>query len=391
MKKQTLAIDTPYQHPDAYGALSMPVYHCAAYEFDNAEEMADAFCGRSDMPDYSRVTNPTVTYFERKVAALAEAAEAVAFSSGMAAISNTLFCLASQGRTILTSRHLFGNTFALIGGTMLRFGVRPKLCDLTDIEAVENAIDDTTCCIFMEIITNPQMEIADIRALADVAHRHNIPLVADTTTIPFTQFSAKALGVDIEVVSSTKYISGGATSIGGVVIDYGTHPNFGKRMRQEMLMNFGAYMSPHVAYMQTVGLETLDARYRVQADNALTVAKAIKDIPGIQRVRYPGLADDPYHDIARRQFGETSGAMLTIDLASKEACYKFIDNLRLIRRATNLFDNRSLAIHPASTIFGNCNERQREKMDILDTTIRLSIGLEAAEDIIEDIKGGLKY
>lgn len=274
---------------------------------------------------------------------------------------------------------------------MLRFGVRPKLCDLTDIEAVENAIDDTTCCIFMEIITNPQMEIADIRALADVAHRHNIPLVADTTTIPFTQFSAKALGVDIEVVSSTKYISGGATSIGGVVIDYGTHPNFGKRMRQEMLMNFGAYMSPHVAYMQTVGLETLDARYRVQADNALTVAKAIKDIPGIQRVRYPGLADDPYHDIARRQFGETSGAMLTIDLASKEACYKFIDNLRLIRRATNLFDNRSLAIHPASTIFGNFNERQREKMDILDTTIRLSIGLEAAEDIIEDIKGALKY
>lgn len=391
MKKQTLAIDTPYQHPDAYGALSMPVYHCAAYEFDNAEEMADAFCGRSDMPDYSRVTNPTVTYFERKVAALAEAAEAVAFSSGMSAISNTLFCLASQGRTILTSRHLFGNTFALIGGTMLRFGVRPKLCDLTDIEAVENAIDDTTCCIFMEIITNPQMEIADIRALADVAHRHNIPLVADTTTIPFTQFSAKALGVDIEVVSSTKYISGGATSIGGVVIDYGTHPNFGKRMRQEMLMNLGAYMSPHVAYMQTVGLETLDARYRVQADNALTVAKAIKDIPGIQRVRYPGLADDPYHDIARRQFGETSGAMLTIDLASKEACYKFIDNLRLIRRATNLFDNRSLAIHPASTIFGNFNERQREKMDILDTTIRLSIGLEAAEDIIEDIKGGLKY
>ena len=391
MKKQTLAIDTPYQHPDAYGALSMPVYHCAAYEFDNAEEMADAFCGRSDMPDYSRVTNPTVTYFERKVAALAEAAEAVAFSSGMAAISNTLFCLASQGRTILTSRHLFGNTFALIGGTMLRFGVRPKLCDLTDIEAVENAIDDTTCSIFMEIITNPQMEIADIRALADVAHRHNIPLVADTTTIPFTQFSAKALGVDIEVVSSTKYISGGATSIGGVVIDYGTHPNFGKRMRQEMLMNLGAYMSPHVAYMQTVGLETLDARYRVQADNALTVAKAIKDIPGIQRVRYPGLADDPYHDIARRQFGETSGAMLTIDLASKEACYKFIDNLRLIRRATNLFDNRSLAIHPASTIFGNFNERQREKMDILDTTIRLSIGLEAAEDIIEDIKGGLKY
>ena len=234
------------------------------------------------------------------------------------------------------------------------------------------------------------MEIADIRALADIAHRHGIPLIADTTMIPFTQFSAKDLGVDIEVVSSTKYISGGATTIGGLVIDYGTVPNFGKRMRQEMLMNFGAYMSPHVAYMQTVGLETLDARYRVQSGNALAVAKAIKDIPEIKKVRYPGLPEDPFHDIARRQFGETSGAMLTIDLASQEACFSFINNLKLIRRATNLFDNRTLAIHPASTIFGNFNDRQRKQMDVPDTTIRLSIGLEGPEDLVEDIEGGVK-
>ena len=391
MDNKTKAIDTPFEKHDAYGSLSMPIYHAAAYEFNTAVDMADAFTGRVIAPDYSRVMNPTVMYLEDKVKALTNASNVVAFSSGMAAISNTMLALSATGKNIVTSRHMFGNTFSLITQSLKRFGVEARPCDLLNLDEVKSKMDDNTCCIFMEIITNPQMEIADIRALADVAHRHNIPLVADTTTIPFTQFSAKALGVDIEVVSSTKYISGGATSIGGVVIDYGTHPNFGKRMRQEMLMNLGAYMSPHVAYMQTVGLETLDARYRVQADNALTVAKAIKDIPGIQRVRYPGLADDPYHDIARRQFGETSGAMLTIDLASKEACYKFIDNLRLIRRATNLFDNRSLAIHPASTIFGNFNERQREKMDILDTTIRLSIGLEAAEDIIEDIKGGLKY
>ena len=174
------------------------------------------------------------------------------------------------------------------------------------------------------------------------------------------------------------------------MIDYGTVPNFGKRMRQEMLMNFGAYMSPHVAYMQTVGLATLDARYRVQSGNALAVAKAIKDIPEIKKVRYPGLPEDPFHDIARRQFGETSGAMLTIDLASKEACFSFINNLKLIRRATNLFDNRTLAIHPASTIFGNFNDRQRKQMDVPDTTIRLSIGLEAPEDLVEDIEGGVK-
>ena len=367
----------------------MPVYHTAAYEFDNATEMADAFCGRNDAPDYSRVTNPTVTYFEKKVKALTDANDAIAFSSGMAAISNTLLCLAATGKNIVSSRHLFGNTFALIGGTMTRFGVKPRLVDLTDTKAVEEAVDDNTACIFMETITNPQMEVADIEALAAIAHRHGVPLVADTTMIPFTQFDAHALGVDIEVVSSTKYLSGGATTIGGLVIDYGTVGNFASRMRKEMLMNLGAYMTPHVAYMQSLGLETLDARYKVQAANALAVAKALKEVKAVKRVNYIGLEDNPYYELSRRQFGETSGAMVTIDLESEQACFDFINRLQLVRRATNLFDNKSLAIHPASTIFGNFTPRQREKMDVLDTTIRLSIGLEAAEDIIEDLKKSL--
>ena len=389
MKKQTQAIHTRFQSRDAYGSLSMPVYHTAAYEFDNATEMADAFCGRIDAPDYSRVTNPTVIYFENKVKQLTGAEGVVAVSSGMAAISNTLLCLTATGKNIVSSRHVFGNTYALIGGTMLRFGVKPKLVDLTNLAEVEAAVDSNTACIFMEIITNPQMEVADIAALAEIAHKKNIPLIADTTTIPFTQFDAHALGVDIEVVSSTKYISGGATSIGGLIIDYGTTPNFTKRMRQEMLMNLGAYMTPHVAYMQTIGLETLDARYRVQAQNALTVARALKEEKKIKKVNYIGLEDNPYYELSRRQFGETSGAMITFDLESQEACFDFINHLQLVRRATNLFDNKSLAIHPASTIFGNFTARQREKMDVLDTTIRLSIGLEAAEDIIEDIINSL--
>ena len=389
MKKQTQAIHTQFQSRDTYGSLAMPVYHTAAYEFDNATEMADAFCGRSDAPDYSRVTNPTVTYFEKKVKALTNANDAIAFSSGMAAISNTLLCLAATGKNIVSSRHLFGNTFALIGGTMTRFGVKPRLVDLTDTKTVEEAVDDNTACIFMETITNPQMEVADIEALAAIAHRHGVPLVADTTMIPFTQFDAHALGVDIEVVSSTKYLSGGATTIGGLVIDYGTVGNFASRMRKEMLMNLGAYMTPHVAYMQSLGLETLDARYKVQAANALAVAKALKKVKAVKRVNYIGLEDNPYYELSRRQFGETSGAMVTIDLESEQACFDFINRLQLVRRATNLFDNKSLAIHPASTIFGNFTPRQREKMDVLDTTIRLSIGLEAAEDIIEDLKKSL--
>ena len=385
MKKQTQAIHSRFQTKDAYGSLAMPVYHTAAYEFDNATEMADAFCGKTDAPDYSRVTNPTVTYFENKVKAMCNAHGVIAVSSGMAAISNTLICLTAAGKNIVTSRHLFGNTYSLIAGTMMRFGVKPHLTDLTNLKEVENAIDNDTACIFMEIITNPQMEVADIAALAEIAHKKGIPLVADTTMIPFTQFDAHSLGVDIEVVSSTKYLSGGATSIGGLVIDYGTTPNFTDRMRKELLMNLGAYMTPHVAYMQNLGLETLDARYKVQADNALRVAQALKDVEQIKRVNYIGLEDNPFYELSRRQFGKTSGAMLTIDLDSQEACFDFINRLQVVRRATNLFDNKTLAIHPASTIFGNFTPRQRQKMDVLDTTIRLSIGLEAAEDIIEDI------
>lgn len=389
MKKQTLAVNTHFHRRDAFDALNMPIYHTAAYEFDNATAMADAFCGRSDSPDYSRTMNPTVTHFENKIKALTSAQDVVAFSSGMAAISNALMTLASAGRSIVTSRHLFGNTFSLIAGTLMRFGVKPKLVDLTDIEAVRNAVTDDACCIFLEIITNPQLEVADLRALAEIAHAKNIPLIADTTIIPFTEFDAKALGVDIEIVSTTKYISGGATSLGGVVIDYGTTPNFAKRLKNEMLFNLGAYMTPHVAYMQTLGIETLDARYRIQSTNTLALAEKLRSLAQIKSVNYVGLADNKYHELAVSQFGPTAGAMMTIDLADEQACFDFINKLQLIRRATNLFDSKSLAIHPYSTIFGNFTPRQKQQMDVLDTTIRLSIGLEDVDDLFNDIAQAL--
>ena len=388
MKKQTQAIHLEYERRDAYDSLSVPVYNTLAYEFDNAAVMAEAFTDKIKAPDYSRVENPTVTNLERRVAALTDAAHATAFNSGMAAISNTFMSLAAQGKNIVTSKHLFGNTYALLVATLRRFGVKVRLRDLTNIEAVREAIDDDTCCVFLEILTNPQLEVADLKAISEVAHEKNVPLVVDSTVIPFTQFSAKNLGVDIEVVSSSKYVSGGATSLGGLVIDYGTPYNgdFAKRLYGEMLFNFGAYMTPQVAYMQTIGLETLDARYRVQSGNALELAKKLRTLPQIQYVNYVGLEDNPYHELAQRQFGKTAGAMICIDLESKEACFGFLNNLKLIRRATNLFDNRSLAIHPASTIFGAFSENMRKSMDVKDTTIRLSVGLEDVDDLFEDIK-----
>lgn len=391
MKKQTQAIHVPYKRRDAYDALSMPVYHAVAYEFDNAQTMSDAFCGRIDAPDYSRTENPTVTNFELRVKALTSAKDVIAVNSGMAAISNTMLALTAQGKNVVTSRHLFGNTFTLLAQSLRRFGVSARLCDLTCPDEVRAAIDENTSCIFLEIITNPQMEVADLQAIAAIAHEQHVPLVADTTTIPFTQFSAKDLGVDIEVVSSTKYVSGGATSLGGLIIDYGTFRGFDELVRGEMLFNFGAYMTPQVAFMQTIGLETLDARYRVQSANALSLAKKLTTLPKIKRVNYVGLEDNPYHELAQRQFGPTAGAMVCMDLEDRDACFDFIDRLKLIHRATNLFDNRTLAIHPASTIFGLFSAKQKERMDVLETTIRLSIGLEDVDDLFDDIKQALGY
>lgn len=385
MKKQTIAIDTPYVRPDAYGALAMPVYNNVAFEFDDVSQMADAFCNRIKAPDYARMENPTVTNFELRVKALTGAAHVTAFNSGMAAISNALMAVVSQGKNIVSSKHLFGNTLALISNTFLRFGVKPRLRDLLNIEDVEEAIDEQTCCVFLEIVTNPQLEVADIKAIAEVAHRKNVPVIADSTVIPFTETSLNELGVDIEVVSSTKYISGGGTSLGGLVIDYGGYPSINQRLKYELLVNLGAYMTPQVAYLQTLGLETLDVRYQRQAANALWLAEALKNVNDIRRVNYVGLSDNPFYELSQRQFGPTAGAMLTIDLESKEHCFRFLNRLRLIHRATNLFDNRTLAIHPASTIFGFFPQRQLDQMDVRQTTIRFSVGLEAHEDLLNDI------
>lgn len=395
MKQNTKAIHFSYQKPDAYGALTMPVYHTAAYEFADADVMADAFCGRVELPDYSRITNPTVIYLEKKVQALTGASSVWAFTSGMAAITGTLMCLAASGKTIITSNHLFGNTWLLISKTLGRFGVRSKFIDLTDLQAVRAAIDSDACCIYAEIISNPHQEVVDLKAISEIAHSAGIPLVADTTMIPFTKFSSRELGVDVEVVSTTKYLSGGATTVGGMVMAYGgqgsilaSHTGFEEEMK-DIQLNLGGYMSPHAAYMQTLGLENLDARYAVESSNTQRIAELLRTLPAVKKVNYLGLPDNPFHELAKKQFGGTFGAMLTIDLADQQSCFRFLNKLKLVKRATNLFDNRSLAIHPYSTIFGPFTAEQKRALDIFDTTIRLSIGLEDVEDIFEDFKQAL--
>ena len=392
----------PYAKVDAYGALNMPVYQTAAYEFDTAEGMEAAFVGKSADHTYSRITNPTVQHFESRVQTITGALGVTALNSGMAAISNIIITLAQSGSNIVTSRHLFGNTYSFFASTMAAFGVETRFCDLTNPYEVESHIDSNTCAVFLEIITNPQLEVADLKALSTITKQMGVPLVADTTIIPFCAFKAKKWGVNIEIVSSTKYISGGATSLGGLIIDYGNFDwlsapklhtlakSFGPaaftvKLRKEIHRNLGAYMTPQVAYMQNLGLETLSIRYDRASSTCLELAKRLEKVKGIASVNYTGLPSNQFHKISVEQFGQNPGAMFTLNLGSREACFSFLNKLKVIKRATNLFDNKSLALHPASTIFGTFSPQERAEMNVSDLTIRLSVGLESVEDLYNDI------
>ncbi len=397
----TQLLHTEYTKPDAYNALSMPVYNSAAYEFDSAEQMELAFTGKTADFAYSRISNPTVQYFEDRVKTITGAASVTALNSGMAAISNAIISIAKSGSNIVTSRHLFGNTYSFFASTMAAFGVETRFCDLTNTEETEAQIDENTCALFLEIITNPQMEVADLNALSAICKAKNIPFIADTTIVPFTVFKAKDFGIDIELVSSTKYISGGATSVGGLILDYGTFnwlsspklhvlaKDFGNmaftvKLKKEIHRNLGAYMTPQVAYMQTLGLETMDLRYEKATNSCLELATKLSGLAQISSVNYNGLAGNKFHQLAVSQFGAKPGAMFTFNLGSREACFAFLNKLKLIKRATNLFDNKTLAIHPASTIYGNYTAEMRKAMSVSDCTIRISVGLEDTADLFED-------
>ena len=410
MKYETKILNTKYQKPDAYGSLSMPVYYSSAFEFPSAKAMSDAFCGRSMAPSYSRIANPTTTYLEERVRQFTGAVSVTALNTGMAAIAYALTAVSGTGLNIVASKHLFGNSVSLIRDTLGSLGVESRFVDFTDVEEVRRQIDDNTCALFFEIITNPQLFVADIRALAEISHQAGVPLITDTTIVPFSVFHANEWGVDIEVISSTKYISGGGTGLGGLIVDYGKFdwtqspsPSlkartkrvgkklaFTARVKTELITNLGALMTPQVAYMETLGLDTLDIRFRRQSETTLWLAQQCLLLPEIRRVNYSGLEDNAFYELSKAQFGQLPGAVFTIDLDSKDTCFDFIDRLQVIRRATNLFDRKSLAIHPASTIFGLFTDEQRQEMNVSDSTVRISVGLEDGEDLLNDIQQALE-
>ena len=402
----TRSLNIPFPKKDPHNALSMPIYESVAFDFATAEDIAANFRGEFPAHTYSRTSNPTVEYFETKVKALTGAHQALALSSGMAAISATMLAICKQGDNIISGNHLFGHTVALLEDSLSAYGLETRFVDTTKTELIEPLIDKNTRAIYFETVTNPQLEIAEISRLTEIANKHGILLVADSTITPPSVFGSKSLGVHVEVMSTTKFISGGATAVGGVIIDNGLYdwsknPNcfafskkFGKdafiaRLRKNYYRNFGMPMTAHSANYMIAGLDILELRVERCYQNCLKLGEYFQQNPKIISVHYPGLKDSPYYDLALKQFGGIPGTIMTFDLESQEECFRFMNRLQIIRRATNLNDNKSLIIHPYSTIYTEFSEIERIKMGILPTMMRLSVGIEGAADLIEDMEQAL--
>ncbi len=402
----TRSLNISFPKKDPHRALAFPVYESVAFDFENSEQIAANFRGEYPAHVYSRTSNPTVEYFETKMRVLTGAHHVLAVTSGMAAISSAMLAVCKQGDNIISGRHLFGHTLSLFEQSLSAYGVETRFVDTTQTGLVESLIDENTRAIYLETVTNPQLEIADLSLLAEIANEHGILLICDSTITPPVVFNSKSLGVHVEVMSATKFISGGAAAFGGVVIDNGLYdwkknPNcaefakkFGKdafvaRLRKNYYRNFGMPMTAHTANYMIAGLDILELRVERCYQNCLKLGEALEKLPQVKRVDYPGLKNSPFYELALKQFAGVPGSVMTFDLEDQAACFSFMDRLKIIRRATNLNDNKSLIIHPYSTIYCDIPAEERLKMNIRPGMMRLSVGIEGAEDLIADIEQAL--
>ncbi len=403
----TRSLNVPYSKKDPHSSLQMPIYEAVAFEFDSAEQIEANFRGEYVAHVYSRASSPTVEYFELKMKALLNAHGVLAVSSGMAAISNAILSVVKTGENIISGHQLFGHTYTLFAHTFSDLGIETRFSEMKHQEEIEKLIDSKTRAIYFETVTNPQLEVVDIEMLSAITKKHNLLLIADSTITPPNVFNAQQFGVDIEVISATKYISGGATCFGGVIIDYGNYnwelnpnltnytPKFGNnafiaKLRKNIYRNTGGSMTPQTASNMIQGLDILEIRVEKCYQNCMTLGDYLQQHPHVKAVGYPGLKNDPQHFFAKKYFSGIPGTIMTFDLESKDACFQFMNRLKTIRRATNLNDNKTLIIHPHSTIYAEFTEDERNKTGIRDTMLRLSVGIENTNDLIADISQALK-
>lgn len=418
LKFETLQLHVGQEKPDAVtDARAVPIYQTSSYVFQDCDQAAARF----DLSDagniYGRLTNPTQDIFERRIAALEGGVAALAVASGAAAVTYAVQNLVKAGDHIVAAKNIYGGTYNLLAHTLAGFGVDTTFIDIFEEGALEAAILENTKAVFIETMGNPNSDVADIEKIAETAHAHKIPLIVDNTFATPYLVRPIEYGADIVVHSATKFIGGHGTTIGGVIVDSGkfdweasgkfpalTEPNpsyhgisftkaagkaaFVTKIRAILLRDMGATLSPFHAFIFLQGLETLSLRVERHVENALKVVEYLNGHPLVEKVNHPSVTEDEAQkSLYKKYFPKGGGSVFTFEIKGDgQTAKKFIDNLELFSLLANVADAKSLVIHPASTTHSQLNEEEMKEQGIKPNTIRLSIGIENIDDIIEDLE-----
>ncbi|HIJ81656.1 MAG TPA: O-acetylhomoserine aminocarboxypropyltransferase/cysteine synthase [Desulfuromonadales bacterium] len=395
--------------PGPAGATAVPIVQSSSFAYPTAGSLEDVFRGRAVGQVYTRLGNPTTEALEKRLALLEGGGAVIATSSGMAAITTAVMTIVRAGDEILASSSLFGGTFSLFRDTLSNFGITTRFVDPLDHDAVAAAINEHTRLLFVETVGNPKLDVPDIPALADIAHAAGIPIIVDSTvTSPYLADGAR-LKADILAYSTSKYINGTGTTIGGAIIDRGVFdwnsakfPHFEMfhkkyrqyaftaRARKLVHKDVGACAAPFNSFLLTEGVQTLALRMERHCSNALALATFLAAHPRVSWVSYPGLENSPHHQVARRLYGGRYGGLVTFGTGDKASAFKVIDALKMARNLANIGDAKTLVIHPASTICADYSAADKALMGVSEDMIRVSAGIENPQDIINDFSCALE-
>lgn len=422
MRFETIQLHAGQEAPDAStGARAVPIYQTTSYVFDDCRQAA----GRFDLSEpgniYSRLTNPTTDVLEQRVAALEGGVAALAVGSGAAAVTYAFLNIATAGDHIVAANNIYGGTYNLLHNTLTSYGISTTFVDPSDPENVEQAIRPNTKAVFIETLGNPNSSPVDIRAIADMAHAHGLPLLIDNTF--GTPYIIRPIehGADVVIHSATKFLGGHGTSLGGVIVDAGRFdwkadadkfPTLAKpdlsyhgavfadvagaaafvtRIRAVILRDTGAVLSPFNAFIILQGVETLSLRVERHVENAVKLARWLSEHPKVKRVNHPSLPDHPDHELYERMYPDGAGSIFTIELCGgRDEAWRFIDNLKIFSLLANVADVKSLVIHPSSTTHSQLSEEEQAQQKIYPSTVRLSVGTEHVDDLIEDLAQALE-
>ncbi len=416
--ERTLEVHAGEMPDPVTGARATPIYHTSSYAFESADKAKKLYALEEEGHIYTRISNPTSEVLEKRVAAIENGVAALAQSTGMSAILLSILNIAGNGDEIVSSNNLYGGTYTLFKNTMPNWGIKVNFVDTHDLDAYRAAINENTKAIYCESIGNPQLDIPDFEALAEIAHENDIPLIVDNTSA-ITMVKPLDHGADIVVHSATKFLSGSGTSMGGMIVDGGkfdwtngkfpmfTEPDesyhgliyseaFGEKAyimkaRAHLMKDLGTVMSPLNAFLIIQSCMTLSLRVKQHCENALEIAKFLKNHEAVSWVNYPGLEDNENHEMAEKYLNGNYGCIVSFGIKGGiEEGKKFIESVELLSHVANIADSKTLVIHPASTTHSNMTKEEQLDSGITPDFIRMSVGIEDVRDLIKDIDQALK-